>query len=104
VSLAPSITASSSACHLLVRIESALGFSTSDDAHLAVRGATFLLDDDGSLLYEHRDTGMSAILCGDLRGEMLVVVAERARCEKSKGVEDLRALLLLLLLFLSAST
>ena len=31
----------------------------SDDAHLARRGATFLLDADGStLLYEHRDTGV----------------------------------------------
>ena len=30
----------------------------SDDAHLARRGATFLLDADGATLYEHRDTGV----------------------------------------------
>lgn len=29
-----------------------------DDAHLARRGATFLFDADGSVLYEHRDTGV----------------------------------------------
>lgn len=33
-------------------------FFCSDDAHLARRGATFLLDADGSTLYEHRDTGV----------------------------------------------
>lgn len=31
-----------------------------DHKHLDIRGATFLFDEDGSILYEHRDTGVLA--------------------------------------------